>query len=1543
MENNSSQSCNTLRRPVAVKSSMVSCLRSFGRALRFAVLGEDSIYRPAANKSSLLRRIIGVFVSALGANAFANPHGMTVVSGSATSHANGSQLNINTSQIAVLNWQSFNIAAGETTSFIQPNASSVVVNNIQDANVSQIFGSLQANGMVVLMNPSGFYFGPDSFVKTGGLIVSTATSCVPPQNAGGSWEFNGPPPLSSIINYGQIEVGQHGSAFLIANNIENNGSITAPGGSVGLISGQTVMLSDRADGRGLSAQVTLPQGSVDNAGKLIADGGVISMQAQVVNQNGLVQANSAVNQNGVIELVASDTLSLGANSQITANGDASTSGSSGGNITLQAGNNFSDAAGSGISATGGLQGGNGGSIEISAPNFLSLNSKLDASALSGWTSGDLFLDPNFIILDSTGSANPPAGTLDINVNTAFPNFSTITLQANQDITLATGTQWNLSATTGENSGTLNLEAGRNIILGNGSLLTDPNGWSANLYAGYNTASSLVTPGTGSILVNGNTGVGGSIRMGSGDLNMTAGQNITVGSGSVITTAGGNIMAHALSGSIDTGSDPQGYHFNRNAGTLDNAYTVSQNLGGISTETGGDVTLIAGGNVTSILPGRNGNNGYFYNGNFVSDNPSTADPATAGAGAYGRTAAGDVTVIAGGNVTGNYVVADGTGSIFAGVKMDTSGNPITDGSGHYVLGNTGSAGTVAAKPNLSLDLVNGGWNVTAAQNIFLEGVFNPNGAFDSAGGPTLNHTFDYSPDSYANLTAGNEVELGAPSSTLWLAGSALPFIYPPTLNIQSGAGGVALGTSGSPNSLILYPSPEGSLTINTTGSLFSNLNPTTGPQIFSLIVSDSGADQWKSSATFAAGDHAATPIHENNPTPIDLNIGGDMSLVSLSVPEAAQINVAGNMNNCGFQGMNLAANDVTSIQVGGNINNASTFTTINLNNVSGGTAPDFTILGQAITPPGQPSAATLASSFFYDPATGVLTYRTIPGVSLASVLNLLQHLTIQTYIKGVPQWADPPDNTIPITEPFPVAAISATDAAALLAQVAVAGAVPANDSLAGFIIGGGGKFNISARNIDLGTTAGIESLGVGFDTFGNNFPLANLFGNGGVFNRGADISVTAQQNLTMFSSSIASLNSGNVSVDAGGNVTLGSSQFTVNAAGARGIYTTSGGDISVIGGGSVDLNGSRIATYNGGNITVESLNGDVNAGTGASVPVSIEAFYEDPTTHDVFKDSPQQPFAGIAALTFDDTDPNFPAPPAILGNILVEAPNGDVNANVSGIIQIPLNHQSYPNAVTAVLAGSELRDSSGNPLTAADLGTPTVQGNLATAAAGEGGQTVVIGTQHIEVSSAIWTELSTMLGLSPAANQVIQLDVSGNVPNLVAALTGDGSGLSSFSYSTQVSAGRNINAIGSGIIASNARLGASGNINGLIFARNNIDVNAQQNINITALGVGNVNVSGNSITGTIIGVGSVNVSGSSIDASLESANVSGSTSGESGLGTGNAAAGASEGASANSDSETKQIASSDATGSDDSKKRGRGEPTVMRRTGRVTVILPKAQG
>ena len=268
-----------------------------------------------------------------------------------------------------------------------------------------------------------------------------------------------------------------------------------PGGSTGLASGQTVTLSERPDGRGMSMQVTLPKGSVNNYGTLIADAGTISMNAKVVNQVGFIQAYSVQNDNGVIELVASDQLNLGANSAISAQGDSSAGGSSGGTVTLKSSDSFSDATGSEISVASGANGGDGGTVEVSAPVMPAINSTIVGTAQAGFTGGKLLLDPDYIILDTSGpdsaeggtvaAGDDPngTGTLDLNVNSAFTGFSQIDLQANYDITLADNTSWNLSASTGQNTGQLILEAGRNIIFGNQTALYDANTGSLAMYAG----------------------------------------------------------------------------------------------------------------------------------------------------------------------------------------------------------------------------------------------------------------------------------------------------------------------------------------------------------------------------------------------------------------------------------------------------------------------------------------------------------------------------------------------------------------------------------------------------------------------------------------------------------------------------------------------------------------------------------------------------------------------------------------------------------------------------------------------------------------------------------------------------------------------------------------------------------------------------------------------------------------------------------------------------------------------------------------------------
>jgi hypothetical protein len=258
------------------------------------------------------------------------------------------------------------------------------------------------------------------------------------------------------------------------------------------------------------------------------------------------------------------------------------------------------------------------------------------------------------------------------------------------------------------------------------------------------------------------------------------------------------------------------------------------------------------------------------------------------------------------------------------------------------------------------------------------------------------------------------------------------------------------------------------------------------------------------------------------------------------------------------------------------------------------------------------------------------------------------------------------------------------------------------------------------------------------------------------------------NLALFSSAIASFNGGNISVNAGGKIAVGS-ESAVTALGARGIFTTAQGDVTVIAGGDIDVNGSRIATYDGGNVTVESLGGNINAGTGGAGFVSMTAFEIDPATKNVVIASPTVPGSGILATTFPDGIEwqegdkfvKLTAQP-IVGNILVETPKGSVLASAGGIIQSPLNSaKGNADAVTEVLAGYELVDSKGNLLTAANISSGTIlkvadncdidasgSGIIGENVTGEATGTfkgVVFGQGNVNLTSPVFTSLTVLGG------------------------------------------------------------------------------------------------------------------------------------------------------------------------------------------------------
>ena len=93
--------------------------------------------------------------------AFANPLGAAVTTGSATVanlSPNKTQID-QSSEGVVIDWASFNVGAGQTTQFLQPNEQAIAVNRIGGASASKIMGTLDANGRIVLINGNGILLG----------------------------------------------------------------------------------------------------------------------------------------------------------------------------------------------------------------------------------------------------------------------------------------------------------------------------------------------------------------------------------------------------------------------------------------------------------------------------------------------------------------------------------------------------------------------------------------------------------------------------------------------------------------------------------------------------------------------------------------------------------------------------------------------------------------------------------------------------------------------------------------------------------------------------------------------------------------------------------------------------------------------------------------------------------------------------------------------------------------------------------------------------------------------------------------------------------------------------------------------------------------------------------------------------------------------------------------------------------------------------------------------------------------------------------------
>ncbi|WP_237741913.1 YDG domain-containing protein [Herbaspirillum rubrisubalbicans] len=344
-------------------------------------------------------------LSVASALAMAGPSGGAVTAGSGSISQSGNTTTITQgSQNLSVNWQSFNTTSAEKVNFVQPSASAIAVNRIQDVNATQFMGQLNANGQVYLINPNGILFGAGAQVNVGGLVASTLD--INDAALGSSTRNFSGMGSGSIVNQGSINSANGGYVAFLGKQVANQGSITTTAGTTALAAGSDVTLSFAGNSL---VSLRVNQSTIDslagNGGLIQADGGTVLLSAgardtvlaSVVNNTGIIQARSVQNVNGTIVLEA------GSHGTATNSGtlDASgrNAGETGGTVKLLGGT-VAQTRGGRIDVAGDAGGGTayvGGNFLGAGPEqnatttTVEAGSSIDASAVNSGNGGRVAL------------------------------------------------------------------------------------------------------------------------------------------------------------------------------------------------------------------------------------------------------------------------------------------------------------------------------------------------------------------------------------------------------------------------------------------------------------------------------------------------------------------------------------------------------------------------------------------------------------------------------------------------------------------------------------------------------------------------------------------------------------------------------------------------------------------------------------------------------------------------------------------------------------------------------------------------------------------------------------------------------------------------------------------------------------------------------------------------------------------------------------------------------------------------------------------------
>ena len=680
--------------------------------------------------------LLGILIPQL---ALANPLGPKVVSGQASFTAQGKTLSVTNSDRAIINWQDFSIAGGEITRFIQPTATSAVLNRVVGNNPSAIYGALQSNGRVYLVNANGIFIGPSATIDVNGLVASTLNISDSDFKAG-RINFSGGPLAGRIENQGAIRTPAGGSIYLIAPDITNSGVINAPNGDILLAAGRQVSLVESTTPE-IAVVVSAPGNEALNLGRIIAEAGRIGIYGGLIRHRGIVSADSAVmDKTGAVRFRATKDITFDKDSVTTANGPK------GGNITVQSTEGTTLVSGA-VEAKGSSD--RGGTIQLLGRHVGVIDAaQIDASGENG--GGTVLVGGDYqgrnpdvqnaeatyvgkdAIIKADALTNGDGGKVILWSNDGTRFFGSIS---------ARGGAESGNGGFAEVSGKRNLGFGGFVDLSArrgkaGTLLLDP----GDLYVGHNpggatednTPPDFTTPVptidyfVDKLLLEGLTAMSVNLSA-TNDIIFNDPLTMSIGPFDTLSVTAGNAINMNSHGIITTNANVT---MNAGLGGILNMGTINVGTGTVSLTSGGDITQGAGTGITaSTLALPSGGVGiYTLNntsnsiGNVSGNFASLALRSSTGINVpSGLTASGSINLTAGGTISqggGGVIQANSLSTSSAGgTNLSIASNTV----GSFSATNTGGGDILF--DNLGAPLTLGGISNSGGGNITIENTGN----------------------------------------------------------------------------------------------------------------------------------------------------------------------------------------------------------------------------------------------------------------------------------------------------------------------------------------------------------------------------------------------------------------------------------------------------------------------------------------------------------------------------------------------------------------------------------------------------------------------------------------------------------------------------------------------------------------------------------------------------------------------------------------------------------------------------------------------------